>query len=311
MGGHVKPNALCLLLTIAAAPLLAAESTETISKTFPAPHGKIVLVDAGPLDLYVRTSDISEIRLKVELTAGAFAQKQAVAWVDAHRPTIEDAEGTLRITAPDPTGYKLLKGVIVSRARIELVLPPGVQPDLSTSSGAMKVEGEYPAGNPLRLRTASGLIEFAGWAPQIEARSTSGDMRLLASRALDHLLGRSASGELWLTGGARSVRCDSSSGDVYLEGLLGPIGITTTSGSVTARFDSLAATDEVKVSSTSGKVRLTLPPACEPGGEVTSAKAEIRSIYPGHADPKGGRLQLAGRGPKMQIATSSGRIELL
>ena len=307
----MKPRALCLLYLLAAWPLLAAESNETISRSFPAPAGKIVLIDAGPLDLFVRTSEIPDIRVKIELTAGAFAQKQAAKWVDAHRPTVEDGENILRITAPDPKGYKLLKGVIVSRARIELVLPPGVQPDLSTSSGDMKVEGEYPAGKPLRLRTSSGAVEFAGWAPQVEVRSTSGDMRLLASRALDHLLGRTASGELWLTGGARAVRCDSSSGDVYLEGLLGPIGITTTSGNLTARFDALAPSGELKVSSTSGKVRLTLPPGCEPGGEVTSAKAEIRSIYPGHADPKGGRLQLSGSGPKLQIATSSGRIELL
>ena len=307
----MKSRALCLIFALLTLPLLAAESNETTSKTYPARQGKVVLVDVGPLDLYVRSSDISEIRVTIELSAGAFAQKQAAAWVEAHRPTVEDSEGTLRITAPDPKGYKLLKGVIVSKARVELVLPPSVQPDLSTSSGAVKVEGEFPAGNPLRLRTASGLVEFTGWAPKIEARSTSGDMRLLASRAIENLLARSASGEVWLTGGARVVRCDSSSGDVYLEGLLGPIGITTTSGSVTAGFDALAATDEIKVSSTSGKVRLTLPPASQPGGEVTSAKAEIRSIYPGHADPKGGRLDLSGTGPKLQITTSSGRIELL
>ncbi len=307
----MKSRALSLFFALATLPLLAAESNETISKAFPARQGKVVLVDAGPLDLYVRSSDIGEIRVTIELSAGAFAQKQAAAWVEAHRPTIEDTDLTLRITAPDPRGYKLLKGVIVSRARVELVLPPTVQPDLSTSSGAMKIEGEFPTGNPLRLRTASGLVEFTGWAPRIEARSTSGDMRLLASRAIEHLLGRSASGEIWLTGGARTVRCDSSSGDVYLEGLLGPIGITTTSGNVTAGFDALAATDEIKVSSTSGKVRLTLPPASQPAGEVTSARAEIRSVYPGHADPKGGQLQLSGTGPRLQITTSSGRIELL
>jgi len=258
----------------------------------------------------VRASDIPEIRLRIQLVADAFSTAKATAWVDAHRPAIEDSEGELRIMTPNPSGISLFKGVLVTRARIELTLPPNVRPDLSVVAGSLRVEGEFPDARPLRLRTASGDSEFTGWAPEIEARSTSGEIVLRASRAFEKVMARSASGSVELTGGARGVRCDTSSGKVELSGLLGPVGVATTSGNVVARFDALAPGDEARVTTTSGRVRITLPPGSQPGGELTSSKGEIRSVFPGNSDPKAIRLSLTGPGPKVFVTTSSSRIEL-
>ncbi|MFI5142903.1 MAG: DUF4097 family beta strand repeat-containing protein [Thermoanaerobaculales bacterium] len=298
------------IFALLAAPLLAAERREVTTRSFPAPDGKLVLIDAGPLDLQVRAADIHDIRVRVELVAAAFSEAQAASWIELHRPTIEDSESQLRIQAPDPSGISLLKGVLVTRARIEVTLPPSVRPDLSTSSGTLRADGEFSVAKPLRLRTASGDSEFTGWASEIEVRSTSGDMQVHASRAIDTLMARTASGSLLLVGGARTVRCDASSGDIHLEGLLGPVNAVTSSGSVVARFDALGATDEVHVSTSSGKVRITLPPGSQPGGELRSAKGEIRSAYPGESDPKGGLLKLSGAGTKLTVTTTSGRIDL-
>jgi hypothetical protein len=293
-----------------AATAWSAERTETISKTYPAGQGKAVIIDAGPLDVAVRSAAIDEIRLKVELTAGAFSEKQALAWLDAHRPVIQDGPESLQLTAPDPSGVKLFRGVVISRARVELVLPYYVRPDLSTSTGNITVEGEFPAAKPLRLRVATGSVDFSGWAGEIEARSTSGDLRVRALRALDYFLARTADGDVQLTGGARRVRCDASSGDVRLEGLLGSIGVVSTSGDVLAQFDALAAGDEVRIAATSGQVRVGLPPGAAPGGEITSKSGEIRSVYPGTAAPEGGKLTLSGTVGSLFVSTTKGKIEL-
>ncbi|HPC81838.1 MAG TPA: DUF4097 family beta strand repeat-containing protein [Thermoanaerobaculaceae bacterium] len=289
----------------------AAERREEISRAFPAPAGKLVLVDAGPLDLVVRVAEITEIRVKVELVAGAFREAQATAWIEAHRPTLEDREGELRLVAPDPGGVKLFKGVLVSRARVELVIPPTVRADLSTSSGNLRAEGEFGASRPLRLRAASGDIELVGWAPEVEARTTSGSLLIRATRALERALARSASGNVVLTGGARALRADTTSGQVRAEGLLGSVAVATSSGAVTLRFDALAGTDEVSVATTSGRVRLVLPPGTQPGGELASSRGEIRSEHPGEAEPRGSKVRLAGGGPRVSISTTSGKIELL
>ena len=306
----MRPSRFAVALVFLAPLAWGAEKSELINQTFPTAPGKIVWVDAGPLDLLVRAAEVPEIRVRIELSAGAFKEKQALAWIESHRPVIADTPEQLRIDAPDPRGLKLFRGVVASRARIEVVVPANVRPDVSTSSGTLRLEGEFAGGRPLRGRTASGEIELAGWAPEVELRSTSGDLRVRASRAIPSLLVRTASGDIVLTGGARLVRCDSSSGSILLEGLIGPIGIATTSGNVTAAFDALERGDEVKITTTSGKVRIALPPQTAPAGELASARGQIRSVYPGDADPKGGRLRLAGAGPKLTVTTSSGKIEL-
>jgi DUF4097 and DUF4098 domain-containing protein YvlB len=306
----MKLPVIATVFVLLASTAIAAEKSEVIEKSFPSQPGKIVLVDAGPLDLSVRASDISEIRVKIELVAAALSENQANAWVEAHRPTLTDGETELHISAPDPSGISLFKGVLPTRARIELILPPNVRPDLSTSSGTLRVNGEYPEAKPLRLRAASGDTEFAGWAPEMEARSTSGDITLRASKAIDKLMARSASGSIELTGGARSVRCDTSSGDIRLLGLLGPVGIAATSGNVVAHFDTLDAGDQVRIETGSGRVRVALPPGCEPGGALTTTSGDIRSAYPGESDPKATKLTLSGSGPKVFVTTRSGRIDL-
>ncbi len=306
----MKVSVLFTVLLLLASAATAAEKSEVIEKSFPSQPGKVVLVDAGPLDLSVRASDIPDIRVKIELVAAALSENQANAWVEAHRPTLTDNEGELRITAPDPGGLSIFKGVLPTRARIEVILPPNVRPDLSTSSGTLLVNGEFPDTRPLRLRAATGDTEFGGWAPEVEARSTSGDIVLRASRAIDKLMARSSGGSVELTGGARNVRCDTSSGDVHLSGLLGAAGIATTSGNVVVRFDVLATGDQVRIETGSGRVRVTLPPGCKPGGELTTTTGDIRSDFPGKSDPNATKLSLSGAGPKVFITSSSGRIDL-
>jgi len=302
---------LTLALLLAAGAAAAADKNEVINETFPARPGKIVYIDAGALDLFVRAADITEIRVHAELAAGAFKAAQATQWIAAHRPTLEDSEGELRIVAHDPGGVKLFKGVVVSRARMEVVVPLFVRPDLSTTSSTMRVEGEFDQARPLRLRSASGDIDLTGWAPDVEVRTTSGQVTLKASRAFDRLLARSASGMVTLTGGARAVRCDTSSGAVSLAGLLGSLVVVTTSGDMTLAYDAIPPDADVRLSSASGRVRLTLPPGTQPGGEVVSVRGEIRSVYPGTAPANEPHLNLSGSAPKLTINTTSGRIELL
>ena len=300
-----------LALLLVAGTAFAADQGEVINQTFPSRPAKVVLIAAGALDLFVRAADIGEIRVHVELDAGAFKATQSKQWIDAHRPTLEDSEGELRIVAPDPGGVKLFKGVIVSKARMEVVLPLSVRPDLSTTSSHLRVEGEFADAQPLRLRSASGDIDFQGWAPAVEIRTTSGNATLKVPRALERLMARSASGMVSLAGGARSVRCDTSSGAVSLAGLLGPVSIVTTSGDMTLVYDAIPPDAEVRLSSASGRIRLTLPPGSQPGGEVASVRGEIRSVYPGTSPANEPRLKLSGTAPTLAITTTSGKIELL
>jgi hypothetical protein len=299
--------AACLLLACGA---YAAERSQVITQTYPATPGKVVLVDAGRFEVAVRAAEIEDIRLHVEVIAGGFSGTKADLWVKSHTPTITDKPEELRIEAPDPSGSSLFKGILSTLTRIELVLPTTAVPDITTGTGDVTVEGEFAQARPLRLRSASGTLAFVGWAPEVEARSTSGAVKLQASRAFERLLIRTASGGATLTGGAHHVACDTSSGDVQLAGLLGTAAVSTTSGRVVAGFDALAPTDEVRITTANGAITLTLPPGTDPSGDVASPKGEINSRSTGQIDTVARTLKLSGTGPKLFLISSSGRITI-
>lgn len=300
---------LWVALMLASLGLEAAERKETIVKQAAAKEGMQVVVEAGSLDLTVRVSAIEEVRVEVELACAGFKDKAVETWVASHRPQFLETAEAFKVLV-QPTESAFFKGVVVTRARLNLVVPPYVQLDLSSTSGNVKLDGELPKAHPLRLRSASGDVEFVGYAPEVETRTTSGDIRLRFSKPVNSLFARTSSGDVEVVGGAQLVRADSSSGEVRMTGLLGPVGVATTSGDVALAFDALPEGSEVRVTTTSGKVRLTLPPGSKPAGEVVSVSGEIRSAYPGETPGKGGKLVLSGSGPKLLVSTTSGRIEL-
>lgn len=298
------------LLALALGPVcaLAAEKSEVISKQAPLREGSVV-VEAGPLDLEVRTAPIEEVRVTVELACAGLKEKAVEAWMSAHRPQFLQRENQLQVVVAGGKGG-FLRGLVITKARMALVVPPSVQLDLTTSSGNLRVEGELSGSRPLRLRAASGDVELVGYAPEVEARTTSGDIRLRFSKPVESALVRTSSGDVELSGGVRLFRCDTSSGEVRALGLVGSAGVATTSGDVSLAFDALPAESEVRVTTASGKVRLTLPPGAHPGGEVASTSGEIRSAFPGETPGQGGRLLLSGEGAKIFVTTTSGRVEL-
>lgn len=298
-----------LTLMLAGLSLQAAERKETIVKQAAAREGMQVVVESGSLDLSVRVSAIDEVRVEAELSCAGLKDKAVEAWMASHRPQFQETPEAFRVLV-QPTESAFFKGVVVTRARLNLVVPPYVQLDLSSASGNVQLDGELAKARPLRLRSSSGDVEFVGYAPEVETRTTSGDIRLRFSKPVDSLFARTSSGDVEVVGGARLVRADSSSGEVRMTGLLGPVGVATTSGDVALSFDALPEGSEVRVTTTSGKVRLTLPPGSKPGGEVSSVSGEIRSAYPGETPGKGGKLLLSGNGPKLLVSTTSGRIEL-
>lgn len=305
----MRKSWVALTLLLAGLSLEAAERKETIVKQAAAKEGMQVVVESGSLDLAVRVSAIGEVRVEVELACAGFKEKAVEAWMASHRPQFQETPEVFKVLV-EPTKSGFFKGVVVTRARLNLVVPPYVQLDLSSTSGNVRLDGELTKARPLRLRSASGDVEFVGYAPEVEARTTSGDIRVRFSKPVDALLARTSSGDIEVLGGAGLVRADSSSGEVRMTGLLGPVGVATSSGDVSLTFDALPEASEVRVTTTSGKVRLTLPPGSKPGGELSSVQGEIRSAYPGETPGKGGKLALSGNGPKLFVTTTSGRIEL-
>jgi DUF4097 and DUF4098 domain-containing protein YvlB len=185
-----------------------------------------------------------------------------------------------------------------------------VIPDLTTTSGAISVRGDFPDARPLWLRSASGTLSFAGTAASLEVRSTDGDVSVEVIRPLESFTASTSSGDVGLIGGARHAKVGTASGDIDLAGLSGGLEATTSSGGITITWDRLDADQVVRIRASSGRVRLEVPAGVSPRGRLATTTGSVRSELPGEVEADGSTLQLAGDGPRFDVETASGSIIL-
>jgi DUF4097 and DUF4098 domain-containing protein YvlB len=236
------------------------------------------------------------------------SEERASNWILEHTPSFNDGGSNLEVIArPGRQGF-LWFGLLTARARLRLVVPPTVIPDITTTSGEVAVRGDFAKATPLRLRTATGQMEFVGATDSLDVRSASGDARIDVVRPLDSLFARTSSGDITLTGGAREVTVDTASGDVRLSNLSGPAEVTTSTGKIILRWDRLDPDMTVKVQSASGRIHLVLPEHVRPRGTLTTTGGTIRSDLPGTVNEAGDTVTLHGDGPTLRVETASGEI---
>ncbi len=300
-----------MLLSTTTVAATAAERRVTASERFPGADGKRVVVDTAGVDAELTALDVVDVEVVHELKISAVGAERAAGWLERHTPTITDGADELRIVvAPGSDGFLGL-GHLTARARIVVRAPLGSLPDLTTTSGRISVRGDFPAARPLNLRTSSGRIQLRGGAHSVDIRSTSGDATLEVFRPLEQLFARTAAGRVELVGGARQVDVETASGAVRLADLSGPARVITTGGDITLDWVRLDDGHSVVVRSSSGTVRVTLPPDVRPRGRLTTTRGRIRSGFPGVVAGTGDAVELAGDGPEIQVETASGDIELM
>lgn len=158
----------------------------------------------------------------------------------------------------------------------------GVEVDLgslsaSLASGdlrAQKVEGNAA------VETASGDVELGGVGGHLAVSTASGDVRL---------------GE---TGGPAAV--NTASGEARLGSVLGALAISTQSGDCEVGH---YAGDDLECNSTSGDVRIGLPPGRDLDVDLNTISGDIRSDF----SPEGGDGTIA----RLRVKTVSGDIALV
>jgi hypothetical protein len=295
-----------LLSLLAVVPVAAVEPENVDNWSFPVVEGKRIVIDVGNLNLRMRSADIDEIRVLPELRISGVGEQRAERWVEENTPVVEDRTEELRITAA--TGRTPALGRLTARARLGVLAPSTVIPDLTTSGGPISLRGDFPLARPLRLRTSSSDMVFEGAAAALDIRTAGGNAEVTVFRPLERLFARTSSGNISLRGGAQLAEVDTASGSVSLGNLSGPVVVETSTGRITLSWDHLDAGDLVRVRSTSGRVELVLPAGVEPGGTLTTTTGTIRCDLPGEWNERGDTLRLSGDGPELAVETASSEI---
>jgi DUF4097 and DUF4098 domain-containing protein YvlB len=308
-----SPSSIAILFLLVFLPFSVAQAAQKdLARTdhFPSAEGKLVVIHGNGLDVRMRVADVDQIAVETELHIGSVGEEKAQRWIESHTPVFADEEGRLSVLIePGKSGF-LGFGRLSARARLALLVPGNVVPDLTTTGGNLAVRGDFPHASTVRLRTSTGDIEMTGAAKALDVRSTSGDVQLEVIRPLERLFARTSSGEVRLVGGAREARVETASSKIWLENLSGDVSVSTSTGKITLRWDRLPAGASVRVRSSSGRVQLVLPAGIRPQGTLTTTTGNIRSDFPGEVTEDGSALTLQGDGPGFDVESASGDILL-
>jgi len=297
-----------VLACLGALPTVAAERRVDDSRHFTSPEGTRVVIDVGSINLRMRAADVDHVELLTELRISGVGSQKADNWIEANSPVVEEHENELRITATAGKSSFLGLGYLTARARLGVIAPSHIIPDLTTTSGTILLRGDFPLAAPLRLRTSAGNMTFEGAAHSLDIRTVGGNVDVSVFRPLDELFARTSSGAIQFSGGARKVEVDTASGNIWMSNLSGSVLVETSTGRVTLQWDHLEADDHVVVRSASGKVELLLPPGVEPRGTLTTTTGAIHCGFPGTWNDREDSLQLTGDGPLFEIETASSEV---
>jgi DUF4097 and DUF4098 domain-containing protein YvlB len=288
-----------------------ARFTET--RTFAASAGKLVKLDLASLDAAVTVVPGTTISVRVSLDARSSSSGGAKAWIESHTPVFADSPGRLEVTLPTTRHRFLFFSFMEANGRVEVTVPPSCDLEVRTASGDVTLSGEAALDGTVRIRTASGDLTVQGGARDLVVKTASGDVTISVPR-LASLEANTSSGDVTLTAGAGHVLIDTTSGDVHLEGLTGDLSARTTSGDLRASWKDLEAGHRVDVTSTSGEVSLSLPPAATPAGTLSTSSGDLHSAWDGAWDHRHKRFTLeagaAVRSVAVEVRTTSGDVDL-
>ena len=173
-------------------------------------------------------------------------------------------------------------------------MPPGC--DLEVRAASADVRAEVDLGS-LRVDVASGDVAAGNVEGNTVVRSASGDVNLGAVSG--DLAVNTASGDITVREARGHAALNSASGDVQVGEALGVLAVASQSGDLeVGRYGG----DDLECGSTSGDVRIGLPPGRDLDVDIDTISGEIRSDFP----PEEGDGAIA----RLRVKTVSGDITL-
>lgn len=148
---------------------------------------------------------------------------------------------------------------------------------------------------------------------RLDVSSVSGDVKVEDVR--NEVRASSVSGNVLVSGARSEVRGSSVSGDVRLQGLrVSRVSASTVSGRLEVAVDQLDGAEDLKFSSVSGDVVLTLPRSFGAELRLSTVSGEIDSSFQITLNGRMDRRRLEGRigsgGRRLTVSTVSGDLRL-
>lgn len=164
------------LVTLLAAPAMAATKTERIDRLFSVPAGTAVSVSNVNGPITVTSWDRPQIRLVAEKKVKTGSEASAAQALRELKIEIEHRRGTLDIRTRHPKSNNgfldwLSGNSVDASVRYELTVPRNLDASLETVNGTVKVQGVQ---GRLEIETVNGRIAITSSGGAIEASTVNG-----------------------------------------------------------------------------------------------------------------------------------------
>lgn len=172
-----------------------------------------------------------------------------------------------------------------------VLVPRGTVVEVATGNGTVLVDG---VGAEVKASTGNG---------RVTVRSTEGSVRV-----------STGNGDVEVADAKGPVRVSTGNGRVTASTAEGPVEAHSGNGDIDVRMGGLRAKDDMKFSTGSGSVRVTLPANFSGELDARTGNGEVVSDFDlkmnGRMDPRHVRATIGDGGARLQLSSGNGRLEL-
>lgn len=314
-------------------PLLAMaasgeEFKNKIVKSFAvSPGGTLIMeVDRGSINIQSSKSD--SIRVEVDRKKEESSAAKAGEAFNAHVITFDQDGNTLTINAKGPQDnhgpwWSFKRQIQVT---YNISIPGELNVNVKTAGGSVTVSGlkgsarATTAGGSIMFgkivgdayaQTAGGSIDVAGATGNVDANTAGGSIQVgeTGGKVKVHTAG----GIIHVDGARHGLEAKTSGGSVNLSHVGGVVNAQTSGGSISVEF-SEAPTGACFLQTSAGGIDVSLDPSWALDLDAQTSAGGVDTQIPVTIEGQQNRSALRGKinggGPRLELRTSAGRIEI-
>ncbi len=303
-----KTRSLILMTALILSAAVAQAQIELHQEhTFAARPGQTVSIDVSFHRVEINIQPGATVHAVVDLsTSGSGGKAERI--IEELRPVFQEKGDTIIIRSTRKGGWSWSGGKL--KGSVTVTMPPDLDLRVDSSSGSILIDGDLGDGET-DCDASSGSVTVRGAMRRLNVDTSSGSTRVELTRPLESFTADASSGSVRLSGGAHTVSVDTSSGSITLADLLGDADLDASSGSITARWDSIPPGASIQAEASSGSVTLELPRGTEISGRASTGSGGIRSDFPGTFEKRSATFSGGSGAVEVWVSTSSGSVKVL
>lgn len=304
------------------------EFKDTMVKSFDVKPGGTLIMEVDRGSIEIGNSRTDSIRVEVQRKKEESNAAKAAEAFKAHVITFDQDGNTLTIKAkgPQDTGGPWWSFRRQLQARYIVSIPSEFNVDVKTAGGSINVPNlkgyarATTAGGSImfgkiagdaRAQTAGGSIDIDGATGTVDANTAGGSIKVGESGGRVNV--HTSGGSIHVDGVRNGLEAKTAGGSINLRHVGGIVKAQTSGGSISAEFSD-APTGACSLQTSAGGIDVALDPSWALDLDAQTSAGGVDTQIPVTIEGQQHRSALRGKinggGPRLELKTSAGRIEI-